>query len=435
MATKFSVLNVPVTNANYKKMLETSEDKSEGNEQTEEPLVVYKKGKMNSGSPEPATTLGGKIVLGAIAMNQQHSVQSAKKRRVSDANSNSGNTTRVKQPQAVAVARRNARERNRVKQVNNGFASLREHIPEEIAETYETVGKSAGKKLSKVETLRMAVEYIRILEGLLNLDSNRDSLSVHNSMNFSSVSSNMSETSLPATPPPDQPIFYAIKPRQIGFTDMMDESETQITIINGLQYIRIPGTDTFQLINPREHFENEENIHPSESFMQTNFNHTTINQILTETTNKQLLESSSLNFININDPNISTTSTATTTSLIHETPLHLITPAESTAPSTFSGHSSLSPAAQIDNINNNNMVIRRPKFESVAEYETRNIEMKTNFHQTILLQNSNGTEDSNDGSHYEHIILKQEIEDGMFDDNSLENENMVKNINWWQQAH
>lgn len=126
MATKFSVLNVPVTNANYKKMLETSEDKSEGNEQTEEPLVVYKKGKMNSGSPEPATTLGGKIVLGAIAMNQQHSVQSAKKRRVSDANSNSGNTTRVKQPQAVAVARRNARERNRVKQVNNGFASLRE---------------------------------------------------------------------------------------------------------------------------------------------------------------------------------------------------------------------------------------------------------------------------------------------------------------------
>jgi len=67
------------------------------------------------------------------------------------------------QPPPVAVARRNARERNRVKQVNNGFATLRQHIPSHIAAGYG----DRGKKLSKVETLRMAVEYIKGLQRLL----------------------------------------------------------------------------------------------------------------------------------------------------------------------------------------------------------------------------------------------------------------------------
>ena len=67
------------------------------------------------------------------------------------------------QPPPVAVARRNARERNRGKQVNNGFATLRQHIPSHIAAGYG----DRGKKLSKVETLRMAVEYIRGLQRLL----------------------------------------------------------------------------------------------------------------------------------------------------------------------------------------------------------------------------------------------------------------------------
>ncbi|CDW58260.1 achaete scute 1b [Trichuris trichiura] len=58
----------------------------------------------------------------------------------------------------VLVARRNARERNRVRQVNMGFVTLRDHIPHH--------GKS--KKLSKVETLRAAASYIRYLEQLLS---------------------------------------------------------------------------------------------------------------------------------------------------------------------------------------------------------------------------------------------------------------------------
>ncbi|XP_006860872.1 PREDICTED: achaete-scute homolog 2 [Chrysochloris asiatica] len=55
---------------------------------------------------------------------------------------------------AAAVARRNERERNRVKLVNLGFQALRQHVPH----------GGASKKLSKVETLRSAVEYIRALQ-------------------------------------------------------------------------------------------------------------------------------------------------------------------------------------------------------------------------------------------------------------------------------
>ncbi|KAJ8271421.1 hypothetical protein COCON_G00102800 [Conger conger] len=60
--------------------------------------------------------------------------------------------------QPVAVTRRNERERNRVKQVNLGFQTLRQHVP----------NGAANKKMSKVETLRSAVEYIRALQHLLD---------------------------------------------------------------------------------------------------------------------------------------------------------------------------------------------------------------------------------------------------------------------------
>ncbi|XP_044282023.1 achaete-scute homolog 2 [Varanus komodoensis] len=59
---------------------------------------------------------------------------------------------------AAAVARRNERERNRVKLVNLGFQTLRQHVP----------NGAAAKKMSKVETLRSAVEYIRALQQLLD---------------------------------------------------------------------------------------------------------------------------------------------------------------------------------------------------------------------------------------------------------------------------
>jgi hypothetical protein len=61
------------------------------------------------------------------------------------------------QTQPATVARRNERERNRVKMVNMGFATLRQHVP----------NGAKNKKMSKVETLRSAVEYIRELRQLL----------------------------------------------------------------------------------------------------------------------------------------------------------------------------------------------------------------------------------------------------------------------------
>lgn len=76
--------------------------------------------------------------------------------------------------QPASVARRNARERNRVKQVNNGFATLRQHIPSSIAAAFSppgasSQGRGASKKLSKVETLRLAVEYIRSLQQMIQV--------------------------------------------------------------------------------------------------------------------------------------------------------------------------------------------------------------------------------------------------------------------------
>ncbi|XP_055914811.1 achaete-scute complex protein T5-like [Eupeodes corollae] len=90
-----------------------------------------------------------------------------------------------------SVIRRNARERNRVKQVNNGFVSLRQHIPPTIVADLSNGKRMGGsKKLSKVDTLRMAVEYIRRLKSLLDEDT-KDSVS--SVSNKSGVNTNASE--------------------------------------------------------------------------------------------------------------------------------------------------------------------------------------------------------------------------------------------------
>lgn len=70
--------------------------------------------------------------------------------------------------QAASIARRNARERNRVKQVNDGFNALRKRLPTAIVNALSGGSRrGSGKKLSKVDTLRMVVEYIRYLESLI----------------------------------------------------------------------------------------------------------------------------------------------------------------------------------------------------------------------------------------------------------------------------
>ncbi|XP_045592168.1 achaete-scute homolog 2 [Procambarus clarkii] len=111
----------------------------------------------------------------------------------------------VVSPAPVAVARRNARERNRVKQVNNGFATLRQHIP----------GAAKAKKISKVETLKQAVDYIRSLQELLE---DHDSLMRHT--NTLVVSSQPS----PAAPrAPSLPYTNAVAP-----TTLLTQSQYRV---------------------------------------------------------------------------------------------------------------------------------------------------------------------------------------------------------------
>uniref|UniRef100_A0A0N5A9Y6 BHLH domain-containing protein n=1 Tax=Syphacia muris TaxID=451379 RepID=A0A0N5A9Y6_9BILA len=58
----------------------------------------------------------------------------------------------------TSVWKRNERERYRVRCVNDGYERLREHLP--LTEN--------DRRISKVDTLRLAIRYIRHLEELLN---------------------------------------------------------------------------------------------------------------------------------------------------------------------------------------------------------------------------------------------------------------------------
>ncbi|XP_049740239.1 achaete-scute homolog 4 [Elephas maximus indicus] len=55
------------------------------------------------------------------------------------------------------LRKRNERERQRVRCVNEGYARLRDHLPRDLAD----------KRLSKLETLRAAIGYIKHLQELL----------------------------------------------------------------------------------------------------------------------------------------------------------------------------------------------------------------------------------------------------------------------------
>ncbi|CAO1399312.1 unnamed protein product [Diamesa tonsa] len=362
-------------------------------------MIVRKKLKTNQMTSIPSATVftsnsdENTPVLGQIMMNQQ-----SKKRRISDGSTGSG---KMKSVPAVSVARRNARERNRVKQVNNGFSMLRDHIPPEIADTFEVAGRGSAKKLSKVETLRMAVEYIRSLEKMLSFESNNDSLPSpnYNNSTFSNMStmSNMSDTSLPATPPPEQqqPLFYAIKPRPMSNGSMM---ETQITIVNGQQYIRIPGTNTFQLIT-NDSFENEENIHPNDDEYTTTFQHQISNQFASEHSASPspppLLQQQQQQQHN-HHQNIQPLSH----NLLNSSTLNFV-----------------------NNIQHTNLINSTTSSDPILTTTTTATPL-----QQILMS-------CPDDSHYDNLMLKQEIidDEAIFDETSLSNENMIDALSWWHE--
>ncbi|XP_019764683.2 achaete-scute complex protein T3-like [Dendroctonus ponderosae] len=148
--------------------------------------------------------------------------------------------------QPIAVARRNARERNRVKQVNNGFANLRQHIPSFIAQAFESNTGRGNKKLSKVETLRMAVEYIRSLEEILALDGYQ--LPSEGPPCPSPTSQNDSNAS--------QGDFFVMSP-----SDEDDDFSSAATP-SPQQYIRINTANNTYEIVPSTMYENSENLDP-----------------------------------------------------------------------------------------------------------------------------------------------------------------------------
>ncbi|XP_060530387.1 achaete-scute complex protein T3-like [Cylas formicarius] len=156
-------------------------------------------------------------------------------------------------PQPVAVARRNARERNRVKQVNNGFANLRQHIPNFIAQAFESnTGRGGNKKLSKVETLRMAVEYIRSLEDILAMDGNgHQNMQDPGRNNVSPAPANYNDSTNSSM------YSFAMSPSEDD-----DELSSVATPPPQQQYIRINTSNNTYEIIPNNLLENSENMDP-----------------------------------------------------------------------------------------------------------------------------------------------------------------------------
>ncbi|CAN9508267.1 unnamed protein product [Ophioblennius macclurei] len=71
------------------------------------------------------------------------------------------------------IRKRNERERHRVRCVNEGYARLREHLPQEFED----------KRLSKVETLRAAIDYIKHLQSVLDLNVSGRNMSIGDARN------------------------------------------------------------------------------------------------------------------------------------------------------------------------------------------------------------------------------------------------------------
>lgn len=348
-------------------------------------------------------------------------------------------------PLPVAVARRNARERNRVKQVNNGFAALRERIPEEVAEAFEAQGNGRGsvKKLSKVETLRMAVEYIRSLEHILELDSGAtsDSGSAQQPINdctLSNESYHLSDTSSvlsTLTPPPSS-----------GSFDESDCMLPDVTIIDGHQYVRIAGTNTYQLFDTTigdspttsTLYENDENIEPS---LLESHQHVLL---------QQQQQSSPSTDYSAQDIDAVHCYSSGSGNGIYNTPIHISTPA-SISPNPYSGQSMLSPAPNAAIHDIPTMASTTMTAKHCDENRQRFL---TTAATTTIIKNECTSMPSNDGNdsdsalylspmHTSHlydgttVMTTMKIKDDIdLDDQALSEESMLEAMNWWhsQQA-
>lgn len=121
---------------------------------------------------------------------KEYSQFSSCRRRLDFSTVNQSDFYNIKQEPTVSVARRNERERNRVKLINMTFATLREHLP------YSS-DNSKSKKMSKVDTLKAAIDYIRYLQTLVD-----DHDAVNAVLNNNCTIDSCVSFSLPTTPSP-----------------------------------------------------------------------------------------------------------------------------------------------------------------------------------------------------------------------------------------
>ncbi|CAK1551935.1 unnamed protein product [Leptosia nina] len=206
-------------------------------------VIVRKKSKLQSNTVSVAS------LVNSVDANTNYAKR-PKYRESTNTNEDARNAT------PLAVARRNARERNRVRQVNDGFAALRRHIPEEVAAAFENANSNRGpnKKLSKVETLRMAVEYIRNLESLLNIGyTDKENLSRQSMESFPSpASSSPRENS-------QERSYYCLNSPALDDEDLdEDELDGSLHKLSAQQYIDLQAPETFQLVSTPRLYEEED---------------------------------------------------------------------------------------------------------------------------------------------------------------------------------
>lgn len=206
-------------------------------------IIVRKKHKVTS----PNTISVTSLVRATDSVNSSLS----KRPRIRE----SGPEDASKTPTPLAVARRNARERNRVRQVNDGFAALRRHIPEEVAAAFENANSNRGpnKKLSKVETLRMAVEYIRNLECLLNIGhADKENMSRPSMESFPSpASSSPRENS-------QERSYFTLNSPAIDDDDLDDDDLDSSLQTNQQSYMELPSSEPFHLVSTPHLYDEEE---------------------------------------------------------------------------------------------------------------------------------------------------------------------------------
>ena len=114
----------------------------------------------------PLSSIGDKENVQQVKSEQQGSNNSSNKKKQGLSQKSghgiSAASLTISKPKGPSMGRRNARERNRVRYLNMTFEVLRTHLPQKVN------NKGKAKKMSKVDTLRSAIDYIRGLQDLLD---------------------------------------------------------------------------------------------------------------------------------------------------------------------------------------------------------------------------------------------------------------------------